>query len=572
MRPPPAASHPCPSAACPFAGIEILRVCRSPVHNLNLQLPVILRRHSLAASSFVKDDFLRRSSVHHLDGVLRILRTIRRPLRAVAVEAFDACFRATDDVFRCCAVVRLARPFCAVDDFTALYCVGCCVDPMRLSVPDVIVATRTNGRLAAHESQPHPSTSLLSIAPVLLSHAPCAARLFLQRHRNLARVATCRCNRNLARGLLADALELLAPLHQHQRIRREQLIQPQRLQLPLAFQPYTSRWNSFTGLPSRVPSYSCSSVNVGLVTSSGSAASSACAIPFTSVVLPVPRSPRRISNCGGTQQIHQLAPHFDRVGAALCYEFVNPSFGDWRFLAHCVASAERTAQHSRRGSPCNQTYPLGCAFRKAQRPKLKRTRKIFQAVGRKQSVLIRIAHSKIGGKSMQINRRLHRARNIVFELRQQPRDHPGQQIAAAALGHSRIARGIHRDPPVRMSDQRPRSLQHQRHTMYRAQNRAPPRDDSPESLSTLFPASRAISPGCGVNTTVRPAFATSVNFSIRNGFAASVFSPSASMTIGIFVSESTASSRISVSLVPAPVPDRPQSPSCAQSASEIAAQ
>ena len=40
-------------------------------------------------------------------------------------------------------------------------------------------------------------------------------------------------------------------------------------------------------------------VNVGLVTSSSLAAPSAAAIPFTSVVLPAPTSPRRITSSGG---------------------------------------------------------------------------------------------------------------------------------------------------------------------------------------------------------------------------------------------------------------------------------
>src|ERR1700733_12097867 len=48
----------------------------------------------------------------------------------------------------------------------------------------------------------------------------------------------------------------------------------------------------------RLPSYSWTRVKVGLVTSSGSAASRTWAIPFTSVVLPAPRSPRRKSNVG----------------------------------------------------------------------------------------------------------------------------------------------------------------------------------------------------------------------------------------------------------------------------------
>src|SRR6185312_5349001 len=47
------------------------------------------------------------------------------------------------------------------------------------------------------------------------------------------------------------------------------------------------------------PSYSCTRVKVGLVTSSSKAAPSAAAIPLTSVVLPAPTSPERITSLGG---------------------------------------------------------------------------------------------------------------------------------------------------------------------------------------------------------------------------------------------------------------------------------
>ncbi len=61
--------------------------------------------------------------------------------------------------------------------------------------------------------------------------------LLFQRHRNLARIAAGGSNGNLACGLLANALELLAPFHQHQGVVGQQFVQAQRLQLPLAFQP-----------------------------------------------------------------------------------------------------------------------------------------------------------------------------------------------------------------------------------------------------------------------------------------------------------------------------------------------
>src|SRR6185437_8982281 len=46
------------------------------------------------------------------------------------------------------------------------------------------------------------------------------------------------------------------------------------------------------------PRYSWMSVNVGLVTSSSEAAWNACAMPFTRVVFPAPRSPRSSTSLG----------------------------------------------------------------------------------------------------------------------------------------------------------------------------------------------------------------------------------------------------------------------------------
>src|SRR5580698_10358360 len=59
--------------------------------------------------------------------------------------------------------------------------------------------------------------------------------LFLQRHRDFARVAALGSDHNLARGALADALELVAPLHHHQRVGSQQIVEAERLQLALAF-------------------------------------------------------------------------------------------------------------------------------------------------------------------------------------------------------------------------------------------------------------------------------------------------------------------------------------------------
>ena len=55
-----------------------------------------------------------------------------------------------------------------------------------------------------------------------------------------------------------------------------------------------------------------------------------------------------------------------------------------------------------------------------------------------------------------------RVRGIAGILRQQPGDEPGEQIAAAALGHAGIAGGVHGDAAIGMRDERARALEHQR--------------------------------------------------------------------------------------------------------------
>ena len=104
----------------------------------------------------------------------------------------------------------------------------------------------------------------------------------------------------------------------------------------------------------RVPSYSWISVKVGLVTSSGSAASSASAMPFTSVVLPAPRSPRRIRNFGGVEQLRNAVPDSDGFLAAVAFELMDFQV---RRLRHLGLAAEE-------GNPSNQTYPASSRERK----------------------------------------------------------------------------------------------------------------------------------------------------------------------------------------------------------------
>jgi hypothetical protein len=62
-------------------------------------------------------------------------------------------------------------------------------------------------------------------------------------------------------------------------------------------------------------------------------------MPFTSVVLPVPRSPRSSSSCGGFSSFGQLAAHLDGVRAALRGELVHPAFGGRGGVAHSFGLA-----------------------------------------------------------------------------------------------------------------------------------------------------------------------------------------------------------------------------------------
>ena len=53
---------------------------------------------------------------------------------------------------------------------------------------------------------------------------------------------------DFARGALADALELVAPLHHHQRVGREQIVEAQRLKLALAFEAIDVEVEELDGL------------------------------------------------------------------------------------------------------------------------------------------------------------------------------------------------------------------------------------------------------------------------------------------------------------------------------------
>jgi len=116
-----------------------------------------------------------------------------------------------------------------------------------------------------------------------------APELFLQRYRNLARVAAAEV---IAISPVAF-LRMLLNFSPHSTSTNASGVaaRPGReFQLPLAFQAVNVQMIELHRHASRAPSYSWIRVKVGLVTSSASAASRAWAMPFTNVVLPVPRS------------------------------------------------------------------------------------------------------------------------------------------------------------------------------------------------------------------------------------------------------------------------------------------
>ena len=141
-------------------------------------------------------------------------------------------------------------------------------------------------------------------------------------------------DRNLARSPLANALELVAPLHQHQRIRRQQLIQPQRLQLPLAFQTIHIQVKELHRLAvlravvlvQQRKRGTRHLVRFGRIQRLGNALHQRRLA--RAQVAAQQQQLRRL------QQLRQLAAHLNRVRAALGCELVDPAFAAAAAIAH----------------------------------------------------------------------------------------------------------------------------------------------------------------------------------------------------------------------------------------------
>ena len=226
---------------------------------------------------------------------------------------------------------------------------------------------------------------------------------------------------------------------------------------------------------------------------------------------------------GRLEQPGELASHLDGVRAALGGELVILAFGGGCGVGHRSSLARVPLDDS----ALQPNIPVGAPGTKA-----KSLRKFAERVGGEQRVLVGRAHGQIRGQAVEVDGGFDGARGIAGILCQKAGDEAGEQIAAAAFGHGRIAGGVDGDAAIGMRDERARAFEHQRDAVLLAKLRADPRRLACTS-ATVVPARRAISPGCGVSTSVRPACRGFASLASRTGLAARILRASASMTAGI---------------------------------------
>ena len=85
---------------------------------------------------------------------------------------------------------------------------------------------------------------------------------------------------------------------------------------------------------------------------------------------------------------------------------------------------------------------------------MKSAKKMTNRVGGQQRVLVLLAQREVRGQPMQVDSSLHGLGRTIRELGQQGRDNAGQDVAAAAFGHARIAGRVDGDLAIRMGDKR----------------------------------------------------------------------------------------------------------------------
>src|ERR1035437_943432 len=168
--------------------------------------------------------------------------------------------------------------------------------------------------------------------------------------------------------------------------------------------------------------YSWIKVNVGLETSSRCATPRPRTIPLASVVLPTPRLP-----------MSSTTPERGKSPARRSPRAIVSSSDAVRYLG--------TLLHG--------------------------VRKIDQKIGREHALLAECLGAELSGETVQVNGRRHRLVRVLRELRDQARDHPGEDVAAAALAHGGRAGGVDPHAAVGERDHGALSFEDQGYAMFR---------------------------------------------------------------------------------------------------------
>src|SRR5580698_100476 len=192
--------------------------------------------------------------------------------------------------------------------------------------------------------------------------------------------------------------------------------------------------DSATPLDCASSPYTCTSVNVGLVTSSSSAAPNPATIPFVSVVFPLPKSPVSNTSSGAFSPRANSLPHAivssaDRVTTLFASFAIPPRI--------CSATPLQLPQKFQ--------------------PRLRHCPRHFARHYPRQ---IRPPRRPFRRRPMQIHAQRQRPQPIVrLELPRHRRQHARQNIPRPALRQSRIPRRVHQKPSIRRRHNRVRPLQ-----------------------------------------------------------------------------------------------------------------
>src|SRR5208282_6091180 len=141
----------------------------------------------------------------------------------------------------------------------------------------------------------------------------------------------------LARGALADALELVAPFHYHQRVGREQVVQAKRLKLALAFEAIDVEVEELDGftVARAIELVDEREGGTGDLVGLGGVERLRNALyerGFARAQIAAEQQQLR-----RREQIGELAAHGDGACAALRSELVRSAFGDGCGVGHCSA-------------------------------------------------------------------------------------------------------------------------------------------------------------------------------------------------------------------------------------------